>query len=173
MTYISKSIFTFELADISKFAFRPATRHWSLTIKIGDIYILSHLRTVSTKGRYQVSRYWYLWTCAHVQLFSFLPFPIDLLQVSYDLHLFRFPVGIHLMATLDIEGGCILQTCSSTATFFYLIPGIEDWCSFWCRTFHWWWCSARRCEVICKDNCSGRYKILFEMAFVTFQDSAP
>ena len=54
------------------------------------------------------------------------PCPFDVfsvvqLQVFFSLPLFLFPGGFHLIATIGMEFGCILQMCHIHIHFFFLI----------------------------------------------------
>lgn len=89
--------------------------------------------------------YRHLQTCSHPQSISFICFSTYLLQVSFGLPLFLFSNGVFLIATPDT----------------LLFIGYGVW--------------QKRCLVLSNLQRHQVWKvsILFEMAFVIFQDSAP
>lgn len=53
----------------------------------------------------------HLRTYPHVQLFSFIYFSTNCLQISFGLPFFLFSVDVHLISTFGMDVGCILYTC--------------------------------------------------------------
>lgn len=77
--------------------------------------------------------------------FSSLPFWLISSSSGFDLPLFLFPVGVHLIATLGMKVGCILRRGWFSYTALYL-----------------WWYLGRRCAVFCKDVGSKSVNLVWD-----------
>lgn len=115
----------------------------------------------------------YLISPLHVGYLYFIrPSPETSMQVcfiSISRPVPNSPVNIlHLFLNLSSPG---LFWSSPLSLFKWCLPH----CNPWYTALHWIWCLAKRCSVLSNLQIHRVWKvsILFEMAFVIFQDSAP